>query len=512
MAYTLQNLLRSDILPEAQILAVPSDSGNIEIRYISIQELPFEEFLRENEIVITTGIGCISDPKLFYTMLDSISNSNAVGIIYAFEDVNYVIPGDVAEYAERLGIALIQIPWKYRFHDIQESVTSAIRNASISRYENLQRALFKLFFAGSDMQQAARRISAAFNCSVSITDSGKRTIESSQLSLLSNRTVSVTIKIQLNNSIVGCCNLFFDASCADLPSAELLEPYVAFPLSLWFSKKNIENLTTIKLKNDFVQNLATGKYDSYEEMVQWGDSMGFDLRRAYTCIMMKALILPDNPGFAEFSAESAKCASELTQLFIDKARNLNLHIMVSNMDLEFIIFYENQDAEALQPIRSFIRLLAEEIYERYPLLDCYWGISEISMQASVFAKWYESASHALKYCLESKPEDRIFSMEDTIKVQVISALSENPDLIKKADEVLHDIISYNMCSEISLFDTMTEYFRCNYNVSETARKLHIHRQSLLYRINKIETLTGMSLSNHDDLFVLEILSRVHSFY
>ncbi|MFB4166322.1 helix-turn-helix domain-containing protein, partial [Alteribacillus sp. JSM 102045] len=38
------------------------------------------------------------------------------------------------------------------------------------------------------------------------------------------------------------------------------------------------------------------------------------------------------------------------------------------------------------------------------------------------------------------------------------------------------------------------------NVSQTARELNLHRQSLLYRLRKIETLTGCNLVNSDDTF------------
>jgi purine catabolism regulator len=58
--------------------------------------------------------------------------------------------------------------------------------------------------------------------------------------------------------------------------------------------------------------------------------------------------------------------------------------------------------------------------------------------------------------------------------------------------------------------TLSEFIRSNYNTSLTARNLHIQRQSLLYRLEKIESLTGLSLSCHRDLFLLEVYSRIFS--
>ena len=65
---------------------------------------------------------------------------------------------------------------------------------------------------------------------------------------------------------------------------------------------------------------------------------------------------------------------------------------------------------------------------------------------------------------------------------------------------------------MGLLKTLTEFIRTNYNTSQTARNLHIHRQSLLYRLEKIETLTNLSLDRHDDLFILEVFTRIFSSY
>ena len=60
--------------------------------------------------------------------------------------------------------------------------------------------------------------------------------------------------------------------------------------------------------------------------------------------------------------------------------------------------------------------------------------------------------------------------------------------------------------------TLTEFIKSNYNTSLTARNLHLNRQSLLYRLKKIEMLTQLSLSDRRDLLLLEIFTRIHSDY
>ena len=100
--------------------------------------------------------------------------------------------------------------------------------------------------------------------------------------------------------------------------------------------------------------------------------------------------------------------------------------------------------------------------------------------------------------------------KDTKKALIISVLSSHESVRKNAQEILQPLMDYDKASDIGLFSTLVEYLRTNYNTSQTARNLHIHRQSLLYRMEKIEQLTGMSLHDHEDLFVLEALSRIYT--
>ena len=58
--------------------------------------------------------------------------------------------------------------------------------------------------------------------------------------------------------------------------------------------------------------------------------------------------------------------------------------------------------------------------------------------------------------------------------------------------------------DTDLVQTITVYLDHAGNVQETAAELHIHRQTLYYRLNKAENLTGLSLSNGHDRSRLHI--------
>lgn len=60
-------------------------------------------------------------------------------------------------------------------------------------------------------------------------------------------------------------------------------------------------------------------------------------------------------------------------------------------------------------------------------------------------------------------------------------------------------------------NTIQKFFENNLNVSETSRQLFIHRNTLVYRLDKIEKITGMDLRKFDDAIYFKVAMMVKSY-
>ena len=56
--------------------------------------------------------------------------------------------------------------------------------------------------------------------------------------------------------------------------------------------------------------------------------------------------------------------------------------------------------------------------------------------------------------------------------------------------------------------TINKFFENNLNVSETSRQLYIHRNTLVYRLDKLERSTGLDLRVFDDAITFKIALMV----
>ena len=57
-------------------------------------------------------------------------------------------------------------------------------------------------------------------------------------------------------------------------------------------------------------------------------------------------------------------------------------------------------------------------------------------------------------------------------------------------------------------NTINKFFENNLNVSETSRQLFVHRNTLVYRIEKLEKTTGLDISTFDDALTFKIALMV----
>ena len=59
--------------------------------------------------------------------------------------------------------------------------------------------------------------------------------------------------------------------------------------------------------------------------------------------------------------------------------------------------------------------------------------------------------------------------------------------------------------------TIQKFFENNLNVSETSRKLFVHRNTLVYRLEKIKKLTGLDLREFDDAIIFKVALMVKKY-
>jgi len=69
-------------------------------------------------------------------------------------------------------------------------------------------------------------------------------------------------------------------------------------------------------------------------------------------------------------------------------------------------------------------------------------------------------------------------------------------------------VAYDKEKNAELVETLEGFFECHGNLSQTAARLHIHRNTLAYRIEQISTIAQLDLDDPDARFSLQLALKL----
>lgn len=87
--------------------------------------------------------------------------------------------------------------------------------------------------------------------------------------------------------------------------------------------------------------------------------------------------------------------------------------------------------------------------------------------------------------------------------RLLDNLASSPELEPFRELVLR-LVVYDRERRSDLVRTLSVYFEARANASEAADRLFLHRNSLLYRLERIQTLTGLDLRNSESMLVMQL--------
>ena len=136
------------------------------------------------------------------------------------------------------------------------------------------------------------------------------------------------------------------------------------------------------------------------------------------------------------------------------------------------------------------------------------GIGTLALHLRDLAKSYKEAQIAIEVGKVFDTERYVINYENLGIGRLIYQL---PTTL--CEMFLQEVFKKNPIDALdqeTLF-TIYKFFENNLNVSETARKLFVHRNTLVYRLEKIKKLTGLDLREFDDAITFKVALMVKKY-
>jgi len=203
------------------------------------------------------------------------------------------------------------------------------------------------------------------------------------------------------------------------------------------------------------------------------------------------------------SANDISAYDVIQNLFPDKSKDFVFNITETDIVLvkEVKNSVESKDLEKLA--RSIADTLSSEFYTRVNV-----GIGTIVTGVKELARSFKEAQTALEVGKVFDTDKVIVSYDNLGIARLIYHL---PTTL--CETFLQEVFkrgSIEALDHETLF-TIQRFFENNLNVSETSRKLFVHRNTLVYRLEKIKKLTGLDLREFDHAIIFKIALMVKKY-
>lgn len=193
----------------------------------------------------------------------------------------------------------------------------------------------------------------------------------------------------------------------------------------------------------------------------------------------------------------------ISRLFPD--RQNDFVISVNDADIVVIKLLKNADSvsEAVVAAEKIEKQMKEELG-----ITTNIGISTVAEHLRELADKAKEAQTAIEVGNIFEAESTIFKYDSLGLGRIIYQLPT-----RLCEMYLNEVFKKNPIDTLDAdtLDTIDRFFENNLNVSETSRKLYVHRNTLVYRLEKIKKLTGLDLREFDHAIVFKVALMVRMY-
>ncbi len=429
--------------------------------------------------------------------------------------------------ADQLHLPLLLLPLTAPLEEIEREVITFIvsfRGENERKATEISHQLMQLSLQGAGLQGICEHLALTLNkwvivqdadqelrCQASPSDSETQTLQASLTdeNLLRKGLRRITVPIQIRHEEVGYLSIIGKDTDFDYLERLILGQVTPI-LALEFARERDRNEVESRYSAEALMDVLQGNYQQTDEILTRARLLGYDLLVPQIVAIFE--IGQNEPEYptSSFQAQwSKRIRDELQRIWPTcwvsfEARRVlallpsNESIGIDESEIEKVIFTRMDRVQA--------RLQQGKIGNgNLPIFTA--GIGRIADDVQQISQSYREAQQALEIGRRLFGEGSIHYFARLGIYRLLFHLYEHEELSDFYQETLAPLLESDSHSS-ALLETLECFFNCNGNLSETARTMHLHRNSLLYRLGRIEELLGRSLEDAELRLSLQIALKI----
>ncbi len=222
----------------------------------------------------------------------------------------------------------------------------------------------------------------------------------------------------------------------------------------------------------------------------WAQTMGLDLSQAHVVLR-----------FA-WEGQNPPSRRRLETLVNGEVSRMGLRVIVNPMGSEVICICQvSPDGKRPELALEMARRVLAQGQREYPDIPIRCGIGVPAGEISSWRGSFREAGQALEMARRLEV-DRALYYPDLSIYRLLFQIEHNPELIAFQEETIGPLLAQENSQE--LLHTLEAYFEHHGNVSQTAEALYIHRNTLIYRMERIATILNRTLDDPENRLALQL--------
>jgi PucR family transcriptional regulator, purine catabolism regulatory protein len=260
-----------------------------------------------------------------------------------------------------------------------------------------------------------------------------------------------------------------------------------------------------QVRDDLVEGLLIGGGRDNGEVARWARHLGYDATREHRILAVTFEAAgPARPAGAATAIRN-RVAAAIDHFFTTRVPGA---ITSVRDDEVVIVLPEPADQHPGAGAGRLGSGCLARMRDMFPEAVITIGIGGICRDPADIARSYGQARRTIDAVLRLGRRGQVVAFEDLGVHRLLLQVPDLAELRSFAAEILGKLSGQERQRGAELLATLACYFRENGSPQRTARSLHVHPNTVAYRIRRIQEITGIQLDNYRDRLMAQVALEI----
>lgn len=280
------------------------------------------------------------------------------------------------------------------------------------------------------------------------------------------------------------------------------DEYVGYVDSSEGDGVHVAGIISVMLENSGGKEASAGKKESLKDVIL-GDCNSIQAQK-----LMRKFGIPDiSCSVYVLYTQDGNISDVIDFLENFKSNPVDIVVATDELSCAYVKFNEVtlQDGE-FQSLTDYAYLMAQSIEEELGL-KVKIGVGGTMKSFSDSAVSYKQAAIAVRMSGLFEIKTSVATYKEYVFVKMLEDLPKYK--LEEFLNVLSEPETKSVLADPEMLETASEFLKANLNVSEASRNLFMHRNTLMYRLDKIEKATGLDIRKFQDAMTFRLMMMLY---